>query len=44
VIALIFGATRPEHVDAAVATLETGLDAKAIATISKAYEPRAAGA
>jgi 1-deoxyxylulose-5-phosphate synthase len=44
VIAPIFGATRPEHVDAAVATLEIGLDAEAIATISKAYEPRAAGA
>ena len=39
----IFGATRVEHVDAAVAALESGLDAEAVAAISQAYEPRAAG-
>jgi len=38
----IFGATRAEHVDAAVAALEITLDPAAIMAIDQAYEPRAA--
>jgi aryl-alcohol dehydrogenase-like predicted oxidoreductase len=38
----IFGATRAEHVDAAVAALKIALDPAAIAAIDQAYEPRAA--
>ena len=43
ITAPIFGATRPEHVDAAVAVLEIVLDPEAMTAISQAYEPRAAG-
>jgi hypothetical protein len=38
----IFGATRPEHVDAAVAALDIALDAEALQRVSQAYEPRPA--
>lgn len=37
----IFGATRVEHVDAAVAALDLTLDAQEIAAIDGAYQPRA---
>jgi aryl-alcohol dehydrogenase-like predicted oxidoreductase len=36
----IFGATRPQHVDAAVAALDIELDAEALQKISQAYNPR----
>jgi 1-deoxyxylulose-5-phosphate synthase len=39
----IFGATRVDHVDAAVAALKIALDPAAIAAIDDAYEPRGAG-
>lgn len=38
----IFGATRPEHVDAAVAALDLALDKEALQAISRAYQPRLA--
>jgi 1-deoxyxylulose-5-phosphate synthase len=38
----IFGATKPEHVDSAVAALDVKLDPKALQSISSAYEPRPA--
>jgi aryl-alcohol dehydrogenase-like predicted oxidoreductase len=41
ITAPIFGATRVEHVDAAVAALEIKLGSEATAAISRAYEPRA---
>jgi aryl-alcohol dehydrogenase-like predicted oxidoreductase len=40
VTAPIFGATRLEHVDAAIAALEVKLEADEIATIDRAYQPR----
>jgi aryl-alcohol dehydrogenase-like predicted oxidoreductase len=44
VTAPIFGATHPDHVDAAVATLKIELDDDALQKITKAYEPRPATA
>ena len=43
VTAPIFGATRPEHVDSAVAALAMSLEAGEIAAIDAAYAPRPAG-
>ncbi|HEV2550246.1 MAG TPA: aldo/keto reductase [Stellaceae bacterium] len=43
VTAPIFGATKTEHVDAAVAALELKLEPTEIQAIDSAYEPRAAG-
>jgi aryl-alcohol dehydrogenase-like predicted oxidoreductase len=40
----IFGATRVEHVDAAVAALDIKLDLDQLAAITRAYAPRAAAA
>ena len=43
VTAPIFGATKVEHVDAAVAALELELEPTELQAIDRAYEPRAAG-
>jgi aryl-alcohol dehydrogenase-like predicted oxidoreductase len=36
----ILGATRPEHVDEAVAALDLGLTAEQMAALEAAYQPR----
>ncbi len=40
ITAPIFGATRPEHVDEAMAALDLGLDENEAATLEAAYQPR----